>query len=669
LGRANSQGDVDYFRIDVTGDDPKVINLFAEGLPVLKSNIELLSVDGDIMFSGSANGAKRTDRFSWTLDPGTYYLRLSQAPATIALAIDNSGSMGRAIFEALDAAEQFVDWKQPAEQISLTKFSGEIEPMIQLTVDGAGVKRAIATWREDPDAGRDGGTAIYNTLLKLEEELAEVAGNKAIVILSDGSDSTAGFKMGEFWTTLSNFTAPVFAIGYGKDMDHYSMRAGSTARDALRTLSLATEAVFYDAPTGDGLKKAYAEISNRIRDRAGYKIRYGIAPKPGQLEVLETGGELVSAGAVGEALIIFDASGSMKAKTDAGRQRINVARTVLFDLLEQIPEQVPLGLRLYGHSKPAKPKATSCRDSELVVSAAANNRKQLKSVARAIKPRGQTPIGFSLASAGQELFGKPNALVILLTDGEETCDVDPDAPYNPEKVVNQLLDQGVDVRVNIVGFDVTDPEVQSKLARIARLTGGDFFYAEGQEGLRTALQSAFTAPVEVLDDLGNVVATTKVGDGPLEVPAGFYRLKVGGTDFISQRQEIKSNLATRIYLEKEAEKVRVQVKHVATDAPYVEQASNAPSTTSRPERKAFNPDQRVPETTEELIYKTQYFLTKLGYDPGPADGAMGSKTRRAVGAYLKDKGPLMAGDALDRKGNPTLMLWVDLFSHIVKVAP
>ncbi|MCK4940433.1 MAG: peptidoglycan-binding protein, partial [Rhodospirillaceae bacterium] len=49
----------------------------------------------------------------------------------------------------------------------------------------------------------------------------------------------------------------------------------------------------------------------------------------------------------------------------------------------------------------------------------------------------------------------------------------------------------------------------------------------------------------------------------------------------------------------------------------------------------------------------QQLLTDAGYDPGPADGIIGSKTREAIRSYQKDKG--MVPD-----GHPSL----EMLSHI-----
>jgi hypothetical protein len=431
----------------------------------------------------------------------------------------------------------------------------------------------------------------------------------------------------------------------------------------MRSIALATEGGFYPAPTAAELPGVFGKISDRVRERGGYEISYEVSTGLGELEVLEVGGEMVSSGVLGNAIVIFDASGSMKARTDDGRLRINVARSVLFDLLEQVPEEVPMGIWLYGHSLAPKPKSKSCRDVDLLVPPAPANREKIKAVAKAIAPKGQTPIGYALAQAGEMFVGDQTGLIILLTDGEETCDAEPDAAFNPARVVQDLIDRGVDLRVNIVGFDVNDVEIQAELAKVAERTGGKFFYGKGQDGLREAMASAFTAPIDVLDDTGRIVATGLVGDGPISLPQGSYRIRISGTDFISDRQAVRSGRATRLLLSQEASTVRVRVEDAEIGSTYVVKGSGNPL---QPDtmQSSFNPDARVPETMEELIFKTQDLLSKLGYDPGPLDGAMGEKTRHAVEAFLNRNGPLPEGQPFDTRNNPTLLLWFELFAAL-----
>ncbi|WDR01292.1 VWA domain-containing protein [Devosia algicola] len=659
-GRPNSETDVDFYRFVVSGPETSAVTVRLAGLPRVKVNLTLLSAEGVQIATTPAGGAATERLFTWVLAPGEYILELAQHPATVAMFVDNSGSMGSAIYDALDAADTYVETKMADEMLSLFSFSSLPERLVERTSDSQALFSAIKTWRAASDAGAQNGTSLYDSLMAGRDELKDAEGNKAIILLTDGADATSDRSLERFWSEISSLDVPVFSIGYGGSMADFAEAEGARGRDVMRSISLATEGAFYEAPTSAELGGVFAAIADRIRGLNGYRISYDVSPGTGTLEVLEVGGEMVAAGSVGTTMVIFDASGSMKARTDAGRGRINVARTVLFDLLEQVPKTVPMGLWLYGHSRPSEPKDLSCRDVSLMVPPTPMNRDTIKEVAKGITPQGQTPIGYALHLAGESFAEGQKGLVILLTDGEETCDAEADAPYNPEAIVQQLIDRGVDLRVNIVGFDVSDPTVQAELASVAGLTGGNFYYGEGQDGLREAMTSAFAAPIDVLDDTDRVIASGLVGGGPITLPQGRYRIRVAGTDFLSERQSVTQDRATRLYLRQEASAVRLRVEETSIGASY--SPDNGETAQQDDVRVAFDPTTRVPEMPEELVFKTQSLLVDLGYDPGPLDGAMGGKTRQAAQAFLDKNGPIMAGTPFDARGNPTLMLWIELLA-------
>ena len=62
--------------------------------------------------------------------------------------------------------------------------------------------------------------------------------------------------------------------------------------------------------------------------------------------------------------------------------------------------------------------------------------------------------------------GSSNRIVII-SDGLETCDGDPVAS------AQGLLDQGIEVVVDVIGFDLADAD-RASLEEVARVTGGTY---------------------------------------------------------------------------------------------------------------------------------------------------------------------------------------------------
>lgn len=80
-----------------------------------------------------------------------------------------------------------------------------------------------------------------------------------------------------------------------------------------------------------------------------------------------------------------------------------------------------------------------------------------------------------------------------MTGGEETCGGDPTAE------IGALQALGIDVRINIVGFDVDDDALKAIFAQWAELGGGFYFNAANAQELNAAVASALYAPFQVLD--------------------------------------------------------------------------------------------------------------------------------------------------------------------------
>ena len=133
----------------------------------------------------------------------------------------------------------------------------------------------------------------------------------------------------------------------------------------------------------------------------------------------------------------------------------------------------------------------------------------------------RTPIGASLEQVANDLAGVEGPkIVVLVTDGEETCD------GNPAAAIESLTAQGIDVQVNIVGFALDDDAVRAQFAEWADLGNGTYFDATNAEELDDAIAKSVQAPFRVLDADGNVVASGTVDGTPVELPAGTYTIVV-----------------------------------------------------------------------------------------------------------------------------------------------
>ncbi|MFQ5528228.1 MAG: VWA domain-containing protein [Thermoanaerobaculia bacterium] len=188
-----------------------------------------------------------------------------------------------------------------------------------------------------------------------------------------------------------------------------------------------------------------------------------------------SGGEAPSARVV----LILDASGSMWGQIN-GRHKIEIAREVIHQLLEDWDPSVHLGLTAYGHRREG-----DCADIESLIPADSVDPASVRAAVDGLNPKGKTPLSDAVIHAARQLrYQEEKATVILVSDGIETCDRD------PCEVARALEEAGADFTTYVIGFDVTEETAKAQLRCLAENTGGEFTVARDARSLRAALQRA-----------------------------------------------------------------------------------------------------------------------------------------------------------------------------------
>jgi hypothetical protein len=246
-------------------------------------------------------------------------------------------------------------------------------------------------------------------------------------------------------------------------------------------------------------------------------------PAPGLLRVVppraqagEASTEPPIAPGVAVALIL-DTSGSMLEEIEPGVTRIEVAKAALATMVrETLPAGVPVALRIFGDEQ------DSC-DTRLVVPLQPLDPEGMAQTIEGIEliNRTNTPLGAALASVADDLSAVDGPkIVVLVTDGEETCG------GNPRGAIEALVAQGIDVHVNIVGFALADEQLKREFQQWARVGKGQYIDAGNAEELNAAIGRAVAPPYRVFDAAGNVVATCVVGGSSVRVAPGVYTVEV-----------------------------------------------------------------------------------------------------------------------------------------------
>lgn len=171
-------------------------------------------------------------------------------------------------------------------------------------------------------------------------------------------------------------------------------------------------------------------------------------------------------------LFIIDLSNSMN-ETLENSSKYQLMLDVMKRILPQIPPTTQVGLRIYGHRMGFTP-FEACRATTLSNPIMANNSANIEKSLQKHKPRGMTPITFSLKQAIKYDFmgfgGKKH--IILLTDGGENCD------ESPCKYVMELIKIRRDVQIDVIAFNIKDDDDLKQLQCTALVTSGKFYNAE-----------------------------------------------------------------------------------------------------------------------------------------------------------------------------------------------
>ncbi|GAA1426950.1 hypothetical protein GCM10009616_02850 [Microlunatus lacustris] len=196
-----------------------------------------------------------------------------------------------------------------------------------------------------------------------------------------------------------------------------------------------------------------------------------------------------AADATTQLLFVLDSSGSMQEKTSDGEVKIAAAKTAMDAVVGQIPADTAVGLRVFGAKVFNRGDEGACTDSQLVVPVETGQTKELREAIEGYAPYGETPISYALEQAAEDLDAGGGAsddggkrTIVLLSDGESTCDPD------PCEVAGQITKADPGLQVDVVGLDVSG-DARDQLTCVASRGRGTYYDARNSETLASSLQT------------------------------------------------------------------------------------------------------------------------------------------------------------------------------------
>lgn len=217
------------------------------------------------------------------------YFGTSEKPFTVILLIDTSPSTAYKIEEIQSAATAFVNQLKPQDNVMGIEFDANVHVLTETTNDRQKIFKAIGK------ADFGDGTSLYDAVdFSLRKRLSKIEGRKAIVLFTDGVDTTS-YK-NDFDSTIKNAEeaeALIFPIYYNTFFDNRGGGTSSTipnlggiltgrgntsgeyalGRKYLEELSAVTGGrIFRPEATPGGLTAAFEGIAEELRRQ--YSIGY-----------------------------------------------------------------------------------------------------------------------------------------------------------------------------------------------------------------------------------------------------------------------------------------------------------------------------------------------------------------------------------------------------------
>jgi Ca-activated chloride channel family protein len=189
-------------------------------------------------------------------------------PVSIALVVDNSGSMSKKRPSVNKSALDLIAASNPEDEAFVVNFSDEAFIDQDFTSDVAKLREGLSHIESR------GGTALYDAVVASADKL--VADGKrpkqVLVIITDGEDNASTLSLEQTIRRVQQLSGPViYSIGllFGDEMTHSEVRH---ARRALEMLSQETGGIAFFPKSIEQVDQIAAEVAHDIRSQ--YTIGY-----------------------------------------------------------------------------------------------------------------------------------------------------------------------------------------------------------------------------------------------------------------------------------------------------------------------------------------------------------------------------------------------------------
>lgn len=546
LGGNVTREDVDYFKLPLKNTPGNTLTVYINNLGILRPGYVLSTLDGTKIDPINEKAVGNLMEVTYQLTPDDYLLKIDRPDSYLTIVFDDSGSMGPSVDIVKKILGGYLDNLGEGLNLQLMKYEDESTTLSDFTHDAAMLKQAM-----EKEVRGGGGTDTFKGLKAAVDSVGRQKGNRAVLAIFDVIDC-GGRKCMEYYTDLwdnilgSGISFSTIAVqrGWGAETSYYT----NSRQRIFKEIAYSSQGQYYYSPSPDKVEESADLIFNQLTSPVEYRLKAEWVQtelKPGFVEVhFEEGAEKKAAKNVE---LILDASNSMWGQIQ-GKAKITIAKQVLEQIINGLPDEMNVGLRLYGHRYGLNDKR-ACQDTELVTPIGLIAKQQLTDAVNAISPKGKTPLVYSVLEGIKDFKDLKGGTIVLISDGVESCDGDINS------IAPALKEGGLDLQVNIVGFAIKEIEARKQLEAIATSTGGIYLDAKDSEQLLDSLEQTLRVEFVILDDQEEIRARGVVGGEPVQVLEGEYKLKLLlQPEPLEIGISVKADTTARLVLKKEAEK-------------------------------------------------------------------------------------------------------------------
>ena len=189
-------------------------------------------------------------------------------PVSIAIVVDNSGSMSKKRPSVNKSALDLIEASNPQDEAFVVNFSDEAFIDQEFTSDVNKLRDGLSHTESR------GGTALYDAVVASADKLAADAKRpkQVLIVITDGDDNGSTLNLEQTIRRVQALSGPVvYSIGllFGDDMSRSQVR---TARRALNLLSQETGGMAFFPKSIEQIDEISAEVARDIRNQ--YTIGY-----------------------------------------------------------------------------------------------------------------------------------------------------------------------------------------------------------------------------------------------------------------------------------------------------------------------------------------------------------------------------------------------------------